>query len=585
LRNAGPAALPNRYRIRHEGREAVLTCVEAPTVKVRIRRGVTVTAAAARGYPAGSIFLDGAAQGEPFLDPERAVYNLDHHEGCIRAFTLATCEQAMVLLRKRVDLRKRDWTLYANDADLDTVLAIWVLVNHLRLSGEESKTRAAIMPLLRLEGCIDALGLELQDLCALPPAAMDLARQQMNSLLERERKAKADGSWERGDLAAFVASQLRAIDRMVYPAAELENVAEVEELARTEIAAGSVAVVCKAKLGIYELERQLRRVHGDRLGMIVLQKDAKTYTLRQVDPTLPGSLDRVYARLNLLDSGSDGSLGSNRWGGSEEIGGSPRTRGTKLSPAAIAAACRDAHQRPSLLAGLRLVGRAGLVSALVVTGLLPASLQALQRLWPGLPDLALDPALTFAGLLTLLAGGLLLGYGRRAPGVYGLRPPAGLDWWALLPLAGLGALAGGVWIPGGPPLLGVAGLEPARLAALVCVPVASELLFRGLVHGNLASHFPIQLAGGPWRISGPTAVSSILYAVWTSLPLLGSLALVHDRLGAGAPGVSLIGALAFGLAAGMARERSESLLTPILFHWICVGGVWLTAVYGKSLGL
>ena len=80
-------------------------------------------------------------------------------------------------------------------------------------------------------------------------------------------------------------------------------------------------------------------------------------------------------------------------------------------------------------------------------------------------------------------------------------------------------------------------------------------------------------------------MSGILYAVWGSLPLLGSLALVHDRLGAGTPGVSLVGALAFGLAAGMARERSESLLAPILFHWICVGGVWLAAVYGKSLGL
>jgi hypothetical protein len=142
---------------------AVLACIEAPTVRVRVRQGRSVTAAAARAAAPGSLFLDGAAQGPPFLDPKREVYNLDHHEGCVRAFTLATCEQAMVLLRKGLDLRRRDWTVHANDADLDTVLAIWVLLNHIRLADERTLARARIMPLLRLEGAIDALGLEMQD--------------------------------------------------------------------------------------------------------------------------------------------------------------------------------------------------------------------------------------------------------------------------------------------------------------------------------------------------------------------------------------------------------------------------------------
>src|SRR5437764_838066 len=141
----------------------------APTVTVRIKQGFCVTASAARSFPPGSIFLDGAAQGEPFIDPKRQLYNLDHHEGCVRSFTLATCEQAVVLVRKGLDLRRRDWTVYANDADLDTVLAIWVLLNHIRLNEIDGQTRARIMPLLRLQGAIDAQGLELSDLCGLPP--------------------------------------------------------------------------------------------------------------------------------------------------------------------------------------------------------------------------------------------------------------------------------------------------------------------------------------------------------------------------------------------------------------------------------
>jgi hypothetical protein len=66
---------------------------------VRIKRGFCLTASAAQSAAPGSIFLDGAAQAGPFMDTRREVYNLDHHEGCVRPFTLATCEQALVLVR------------------------------------------------------------------------------------------------------------------------------------------------------------------------------------------------------------------------------------------------------------------------------------------------------------------------------------------------------------------------------------------------------------------------------------------------------------------------------------------------------
>ena len=49
--------------------------------------------------------------------------------------------------------------------------------------------------------------------------------------------------------------------------------------------------MCRSDLGIYELEEHLKEVHGDRIGLIVLQKDDRTYTVRQVDPFLPISQD------------------------------------------------------------------------------------------------------------------------------------------------------------------------------------------------------------------------------------------------------------------------------------------------------
>ncbi|MEN8181283.1 MAG: CPBP family intramembrane glutamic endopeptidase [Myxococcota bacterium] len=583
---AEPGTAPaQRYRIRKAGRYRVLTCVEAPTVQVRIERGFTVTAASARSQPPGTIFLDGAAQGEPFLDPERGVYNLDHHEGCIRSFTLATCEQAMVLLRKRLDLRKRDWTVHANDADLDTVLAIWVLLNHLRLADEDSPTRAQIMPLLRLEGCIDALGLEFQDLCALPPELLDQTRARMAALLRRERALKANGSWDDVDPLQYVATQLQALDQMVYPPAEISGTLEIEELARADLGGGSLAVVCRAKSGIYEVERELRRVHGERLGMLVLQKDPFTYSLRQVDPSLPRSLERVYARLNLLDPGSDGSRSPNRWGGSEEIGGSPRSTGTRLSPRQIAAACGRALSRPNPGTALsRLLLGAGL-AAVFLEG---ARAIAAPPPWlvarvPELAELTLGSPAGFASLLFALAGAVLFLVGRRAPGLYGLRSPAGLDWWGCLPLAAAGAAAGGIWIPmAGPSALAFS--EPATWALLLIAPAAAEILFRGLVHGSLARTFGIQLSGGAWSISLPALGSSAVYAVCTGLPILAPLVTTRALVASPSLLLPLGGAFAFGLACAMARERSESIIAPVAFHWLCAAGVLVSGSASISLG-
>src|SRR4029450_4626015 len=112
------SAVPTRYRIRDDVKGRTLTCVEAPTVTVRAERGFVVTAAQARNYRAGAIFLDCAAQGGPFVEVQKEVESIAHHERCLRPFTLATCDQAMVLIRRVVDLRKRDWTVFANDGDL-----------------------------------------------------------------------------------------------------------------------------------------------------------------------------------------------------------------------------------------------------------------------------------------------------------------------------------------------------------------------------------------------------------------------------------------------------------------------------------
>jgi membrane protease YdiL (CAAX protease family) len=529
---------------------------------------------AVRNAAPGSIFLDGAAQGQPFLDPKREVYNLDHHQGCVRAFTLATCEQAMVLIRNGLDLRQRDWTVHANDADLDTVLAIWVLLNHLRLNDASGETRARIMPLLRLEGAIDAHGLELQDLCALPPSLLAETEDWIAQLREQELAFKARGRWLGLGLVEYTAELLRAVDGLVYPPQQFDDVEEVEELARTGIAGDSIAIVCRATVGIYEVERQLRRLHGKRLGVIALQTSASTYSLRQVDPYLPATLAQVYTLLNLVDPAAGGYRSANRWGGSAEIGGSPRSTGTRVAPEQIARVCRQAFDTPSRLqrffriAGAALRSVDIMVAALAsvfVLGLFGDPVALRSRLAPNLGG-------QFSVLLGALGAAVFLLRGVRAPGVHGLRRPAGVDWCFVLPFALVGALAGGVWIPA---VHGASTLRWTEPLGVLALPLAAEVIFRGLFHGGLVTRFRMQRCGGPWFLSWPAIVSAVLYALWGALLQLPSIALARAMPWGTSAWPPLLGAVVFGAAAGMARERSGSIVPPILLHWFCVAAVLL----------
>ena len=102
----------------------------------------------------------------------------------------------------------------------------------------------------------------------------------------------------------------------------------------------------------------------------------------------------------------------------------------------------------------------------------------------------------------------------------------------------------------------------ADLVIALAFPVVAEVLFRGLAHGTLAERFRTQHSGGPWFVSWPVLISSLLYALW-SLPHFNPFFTGGVALTFGA-------ALLFGISSGMARERSESLLPCVILHWACL---------------
>ncbi len=560
-RGGRPSGLPVRYTILQQEKERMLVCVEAPTLSVRVEQDFTISAAAARKSPSGSIFLDGAAQGEPFIDNEKQIFNLDHHEGCVRPFTLATCEQAMVVVRMGLDLRKRDWTIYANEPDLDTVLAIWVLLNHVRLNDENPEVRRTIMPLIRLQGTIDAHGLEMQELAGFPPRLYLDTLSQLEGLRVREVELKREGRWRDTDFLAYTLEVLQDVDSLVYSSFHFEKTIAVHELVRATLAHHWLVIACRSDSGIYEVERQLRRLHGERLGVIVLQKDKVTYTLRRVNHFLPVSLDAIYERLNAVDPLAGGPRSGNRWGGSEEIGGSPRISGTALTAKRIVEICAASSAKPASVRRLETTLQA-LSASLIVPFAAWIVIGWRAVFLPPSPSLR-ECLYTRSGGFTavfLLSCIFLLSLGWRHRDEYGMRLPSGRDWFPLLIGAVVASLAAGQWFPGGlsPGQSPFAFHHAGAFINALTLATCSECLFRGTVHGILARAYSTQKPGSQWVLSWPVVVSSIAYTFWLLFPFAPA--------GFWSGGATAVAALLFGFCCGMARERSGSLLPPILIH-------------------
>ncbi len=545
----------------------MLICLEAPNLNVHIEPGLSVTGSIARKSPEGTIFLDGVAQCEPFMDHERQVYNLDHHEGCVRAFTLATCEQALVMYMKGIDLQSREWNIFANEPDLDSLLAIWIILNHARIGRQESTQRRILFALVRYEGVIDALGLELKELCALPPDLVRKLQRVVDHLRSEEIALKKEARWEDTDYLAYTISILHKIDQIFYKPNDFADYKGIEELARIDITDQRIAAVVEADMGIYEIEPHLNKLYGNRLGVVFLKKGAASYTARQMDLFMPISLEDIYERLNFVDPAVKCRTQFNKWGGANDIGGSPRESGTGLTPSEIAQACRDAVNRLSVWQQAYHFAVTAAMSTLIVLIAAIARIYWDPARWFSRSDLNAFLRMPDTGFaVTLLAATLvaLLLVSYCTPWQYGLILPTGIRWWVIMPVGIVAGITGGVWAP-------TAVIGSGAWLYIVCfgflgMPLVSEMLFRGLVHGLLTQSARIQRSDTHWFVSWPVLGSTILYVCFILSLTIG---LDADAASSSQPWFisrTLVSAVIFGIAMGMVRERSHSLFPPILFH-------------------
>ena len=337
-----------RYSISpHKGRRAILSS-GAPGLRLFVERGLTIDEASLARYPDQSVFLDGVFSGAPFMNNERRQYSLDHHAGCVRPFTLATCEQAAVLVKEGLPLSEGVWELYVNEPDLDAVLAAWLLLGHEALTRDDDRLLWQVMPLVRTEGTIDAYGLGLGVVSGLSREAWEVLRTRLDGLRAREAELRREGRWDDCDPLAYTRDLLEQFDLLLLPPEHRDGPGEVEELDRIPLPNGRVGVLCRARQGIYAAEQVLRQRHGKRLGIVVLDSGGGRFTLLQADPFLRQALPALYAVLNVADPG-DGAHPEDRWGGSDVIGGSPRKAGSTLTGRQVLERVAEVYGSPGWL--------------------------------------------------------------------------------------------------------------------------------------------------------------------------------------------------------------------------------------------
>jgi len=547
--------LPQRYKLRGgEGEPTHLVCDEAPRVKVRVRRDFAFSLSEAKELGERVILLDGAGTFGPLLDNKRRLYNLDHHQECERTFTLATCEQALLMVTSGLDLGEGDWRIFANEPDLDTVLAIWCLLNHIHLKKLRSEARDVLYPLIRLEGAIDANGTALAEVCGLPKAILEQARRSLDELLQREQGVKGGGDWQTLDLEAYTVTMLGAVDRLIYSVEDFRGYASIEEVyGHVEIGQRSVAVLCRDDSGIYAVEKLLKERWGDQLAVVALEREPGHYTLRRASTLADINLNDAYSLLNRLDRNVDGRPPGKRWGGSESIGGSPRQGGSALGPSellrVLGQAFEPIHRWQRVRAALQ---TSGLVALLVGLGI-AAGRAVLTQLGVA--------AATAAGALTLLLASALASRfsSARRMWLHGWRKPGGARW--LLPAAFAALLAGPLWRLFPAPETFTPGRIAVAVVSIALLVLAMEACFRGFVHGNLLRQSRLPGPEDRGRITFAAGVSALLYAIVATLLCVPAIWIDFQQQLPPFEETALVflASLVGGLLLARVRERSLSL--------------------------
>jgi hypothetical protein len=248
-----------------------------------------------------SVALDGYVLG-PRIDAENERYSFDHHGDCVRHATRSSAEQvhdAIVL-----GLTPRHLTVYLNDVDLDTALAVWLL-RHTERAREPLVNR-----LVHGAGLLDAHSGAF-------PLAGDLPTI-VEWISEPETRARASGVYYQLD-AAGLRNLLDEIGRRVSVYADGASAAYTEDFRidnRYEVLHRGTGWVLVESLGTRAHARLFADGHERVVIHTTLPDGTHGYTVAKRSEFVKCfPVMRILAALDAREPG---------WGGGSTVGGAPR---------------------------------------------------------------------------------------------------------------------------------------------------------------------------------------------------------------------------------------------------------------------
>ncbi len=265
--------------------------------------------------PPRSIALDGYVLG-PRIDAENERYSFDHHGDCVRHATRSSAEQvhdAIVL-----GLTPKYLTVYVNDFDLDTALAVWLL-HHTERAREPLVNR-----LVHGAGLLDAHSGAF-------PLSGDLPTI-VEWLSEPETRARASGAYYQLD-SAGMRSLLDEIGRRVSVYADGASAAYTEDFRidnRYEVLHRGTGWVLVESLGTRAHARLFAEGHERVVIHTNLPDGTHGYTVAKRSEFVKCfPVQRILAALDAREPG---------WGGGSTVGGAPRNADgsrSSLAPAEV----------------------------------------------------------------------------------------------------------------------------------------------------------------------------------------------------------------------------------------------------------
>ncbi len=270
-----------------------------------------------------SIALDGYVADGPQWDEATVNANFDHHSGVVREATMSTAMQVYFALKGGLSERYTNkCDIYINDVDQDTCMAIWLLLHANLFEGTSSLPH--INRILTLNDRMDITG------GAFPMNLDDKVYYQHCWIFEPYTSLRKTGEIAKRNVKVYE-SCLQAVfgrlDKLLMGTAG----EYIPEIPFDILHSSKNLVVVDETFGGIEARHALfanGTIKNAYLSVVAKRDDGRfVYTIGRRSRYVHFPIHQIYKKLNEIE----GCQPNDCWGGSDIVGGSPRTSGSNLS--------------------------------------------------------------------------------------------------------------------------------------------------------------------------------------------------------------------------------------------------------------